>query len=372
MKTSSYVICALLLLEATICSGKLNAQTGRVHQQILYVVNESSENISAYKINSSTGALSEIPGSPFPSPGFPVSVAVQPHGRYLFTANYLANTISVFAVNQVSGALTPIVGSPFSTASLPKSITVLPSGRFLYVVSAGTNQVLGYRIASDGALSEIPSSPFATGVDPTSVTVEPLGRFAYVTNANLTFSDDVTGYTVNPSTGALTEISGSPFPAGQIPVASTADASGRFLYVANTLSNNISAYAITPIGALVEISGSPFEAGGNPASLTADPSGRFFYVANVGSSLLIAKRIDRMTGALIPIGKDYVYSADAVITDGTGGFAYVQSQTAHKTFEYRIDPATGTLSPIAGSPFLGKEHFVPVGMAVAEIREPKE
>ena len=41
----------------------------------------------------------------------------------------------------------------------------------------------------------------AAGGNPFSVTVDPTGRFAYVANAG---SDDVSAYTINPTTGALT------------------------------------------------------------------------------------------------------------------------------------------------------------------------
>ena len=222
MKICSRALFTSIMLGTAICASMLDAQTpSKTHQQVLYVVNESSQNISAYKIDSSTGALSEIVGSPFSALGFPVSIAVQPGGRFVFAANYLASTISAFAINQTSGALTPVTGSPFPAPLLPNSLVVHPSGRFLYVVSAGANQVAAYVIASSGTLTQISGSPFATGVDPRSITVEPLGRFAYVTNGNLTFSDSVTAYTINPASGALAEISGSPFPAGSIPAAAT-------------------------------------------------------------------------------------------------------------------------------------------------------
>ena len=48
-----------------------------------------------------------------------------------------------------------------------------------------------------------------------SVAVAPSGRFAYVANG---ISNNVSGYTINPSTGALTAIAGSPFAAGLGPV----------------------------------------------------------------------------------------------------------------------------------------------------------
>ena len=44
--------------------------------------------------------------------------------------------------------------------------------------------------------------------------VDPTGKFAYVANSGF---DNVSGYTINATTGALTAIAGSPFPAGSFP-----------------------------------------------------------------------------------------------------------------------------------------------------------
>jgi len=42
--------------------------------QFVYVANEVSDNISAYTLGGSTGALTPIAGSPFPTAGFPNAV----------------------------------------------------------------------------------------------------------------------------------------------------------------------------------------------------------------------------------------------------------------------------------------------------------
>jgi YVTN family beta-propeller protein len=44
-----------------------------------------------------------------------------------------------------------------------------------------------------------------------SVAVNPAGTFAYVANEN---SNDVSAYSIDPTTGALTAVKGSPFGAG--------------------------------------------------------------------------------------------------------------------------------------------------------------
>jgi 6-phosphogluconolactonase (cycloisomerase 2 family) len=92
---------------------------------------------------------------------------------------------------------------------------VEPTGRFAYVANQTSNNISGYAInTSNGALTPIPGSPFAAGTGAFEVTVEPTGRFAYVVNSG---SNNISGYTISASSGALTPLSGSPFPAGADP-----------------------------------------------------------------------------------------------------------------------------------------------------------
>jgi 6-phosphogluconolactonase len=127
--------------------------------------------------------------------------------------------------------------------------------------------------------------------------VDPSGRFAYVTNFT---GNNVSGYTIDPSTGALTAIAGSPFTAGHFPTSVMVDLSGRFVYVTNGTDNNISGYAIDPAtGALTTIVGSPFAAGIFPLNMTPDPVGTFAYSANGGDPRNVVRgyKINPYTGA---------------------------------------------------------------------------
>jgi YVTN family beta-propeller protein len=99
------------------------------------------------------------------------------------------------------------------------------------------------------------------GNAPYSVAVDPFGKFVYVANQ---VSNSISAYTINAATGALTAVNGSPFPAGSAPWSLT-DPSGKFAYVANASSSDISVYAIDASnGALTAVSGSPFAAGSLP------------------------------------------------------------------------------------------------------------
>ena len=251
-----------------------------------YVANSNSGDVSGYKIHPNTGALTEIPddprteirdGSPFPAGGEPQSVAVDPSGTFAYVTNLSSGNVSGYRIDP-TGALIPIGGSPFPAGSLPNCVEVDPSGRFAYVTNSGAlikdSNVSGYRIdPTTGALTPIAGSPFPTGRQPSSVVVAPVsGKFAYVTN----FRDNsVSGYRIDP-TGALTPIAGPPFDTGTGPDSVAVDRSGKFAYVANSERPNegVSGYKINPTtGALTPIGS--FAAGGRPNSVAVTPSPRF-------------------------------------------------------------------------------------------------
>ena len=87
-------------------------------------------------------------------------------------------------------------------------------------------------------------------------------KFAYVANYT---SNDVSVYTINQATGALT--AGTSVAAGTNPFSVTVDPTGKFAYVANNGSNNVSVYTINQTtGALT--AGTAVAAGANPYCVT--------------------------------------------------------------------------------------------------------
>jgi len=98
-------------------------------------------------------------------------------------------------------------------------VAVHPSSRFAYVANGSSSDVSAYTgDSSTGALTPVPASPFAAGAGPRSAAVDPSGKFAYVANQCGDFAcivnGNVSAYTIDSSTGALTPISASPFAAG--------------------------------------------------------------------------------------------------------------------------------------------------------------
>jgi DNA-binding beta-propeller fold protein YncE len=73
-------IIAVFFTSATVT----NAQTT---QRFVYIANSDSADVSGYAIDSNTGALAPVPGSPFPAGLRPVSATVDPSGRFAYVPN---------------------------------------------------------------------------------------------------------------------------------------------------------------------------------------------------------------------------------------------------------------------------------------------
>ncbi len=92
----------------------LERSAGAAVAQFAYVANYGSNNVSAYTINASTGALTQVTGSPFGAGTQAYDVAIDPNGKFVYVTNYGSNNVSAYTVNATSGALTQVAGSPFS------------------------------------------------------------------------------------------------------------------------------------------------------------------------------------------------------------------------------------------------------------------
>jgi 6-phosphogluconolactonase (cycloisomerase 2 family) len=237
----------------------------------MYLYLAAASAVSVFRVDS-LGAVTPVPGSPFPtgSGGVALSMAVHPSGRFAYVANS-AGTITAFQVNRDTGSLLPVIGSPFPTGGVQtKGVAVHPSGRFLYASNTNSDDVSAFRVdPANGALTSVAGSPFPVdGVGPGALAVDPTGRFLYCGNEG---SDNVSLFGIASATGALSRGEGSPYAAGDRPLAMALDLKGRYLYVANNNSHNLSGYRLDHLtGSLTPVPGSPFAAGDlSPASITA-------------------------------------------------------------------------------------------------------
>jgi 6-phosphogluconolactonase (cycloisomerase 2 family) len=140
-------------------------------------------------------------------------------------------------------------------------------------------------------------SPFAAGASPRSLAFGASGKFLYTANPGGTTAS-VSGFTVDATSGALTALSGSPFP---LPVINSiaADRTGAYLYLTTTLG--VAPYGIdAKTGLLTELD-YPFAAGLDTYAVTTDATNQFLYVTNEGSDTVSGFQLDSSSGDLVPV-----------------------------------------------------------------------
>lgn len=109
-------------------------------------------------------------------------------------------------------ALTPLSWSPITTPQAPFKIVASPNGQAIYVLVTGA--LIGYTInPASGALTQV-SGVIPTGdATASDLKIDPSGKFIYAVES----SDNqgiISVAAVDAATGALTSVSGSPFATG--------------------------------------------------------------------------------------------------------------------------------------------------------------
>ena len=184
-----------------------SSATAQATVNFAYTANFESSNISAFAVDSSSGALTPINGSPFPTGLSPHCVTADPKGRFLYSADFYGHTVSAFRIDPTTGALTQVTGSPFATGSYPRWVTVDATSQVLYAANDGGNSISAFSIdQATGALTQLDSSPYPSGdgaaTGPQQIVLHPSGKFAYATNRA---ASSLTGYAVNPD-GSLSQL----------------------------------------------------------------------------------------------------------------------------------------------------------------------
>lgn len=213
-------------------------------QDLLFVTNnldifpnQHNDNTVGMYAVSSSGVLSERPGSPYAiAAANPISVqAVNTNpigqntgGVFVYVGNQAANVgaLNPFQVctavtsicDQQAAAnnlMTPLVQScsqppcnpvaPSPVGQSPVAMVVDPTNNFLYVLSSGSNQVWGFRMnTSAGTLSAQTPANQPTGTFPVSMALHPsvnnTGQFLYTSN---TTSSNITGFNLSTTAGSM-------------------------------------------------------------------------------------------------------------------------------------------------------------------------
>ena len=287
------------------------------NRKALYVGHRAVPEISSYRIDHETGALTQI-GTVSPE-DYPVFLSTDRKGKYLLSAYYRSGHVAVHPIAD-DGA---VVDSPIewlATDTGAHAIQTDPSNRFAFVPhiarlydnvlepvkeAYGPNLIFQFRFDENtGHLT--PSSPLRVEPEehlgPRHYCFHPTQDIVYFSNEQ---GCSVTGYRLDTSTGTLSAFQTlTTLPEGytgrnncsQIQVSS----SGKFLYVPNRGHNSIAGFSVdASTGWLTAIGQVPTEA--VPSAFSLDPEGKFLFAAGSASGRLASYQIHGDTGELTPL-----------------------------------------------------------------------
>jgi DNA-binding beta-propeller fold protein YncE len=210
--------------------------------------------------------------------------------------------------------------------------------------STGRNGVANTR--GPGPVTVSATSGSIAGATAASV-VRRTPQFLYATNMG---SSDISAFSVDPATGTLSPIPGSPFATTNGATSIAVSRNFKFAYTADFASSQISAFSINSDGSLTPVPGTPYAAGNGALSLAAHPKADYLYVSAQGGEVMIFA-IDPATGALhgkgsIDIGNAPQYSA--MTSDGTRFYQTVSATAQIAGFS--VSAGDGALTPVPDSP----------------------
>ena len=324
---------------------------------LLYALNDDSSGsfVYGFRVNEATGALTALAGFPVAAQSGGINsivsermVADQANLR-LYVVNDGSNTVSAYSINSTTGALTPM---PFSPITLPVSvwntIAVHPRGSPLVVANNANDGLVDSFVITPTTATPAAGSPYnmGTGVAGFSSRFSQNGDYYYV-GGNM--GTNIGGFGVDAATGVLTALAGSPFPAGASNVLGYAtDSAGRLYGIDST--NGLRAFTSSG-GALTPVTGNPFASGLSARRFgIVHPSGNFYIVAgNTGNNV----GVYQISGSgaattLTPVGgSPFATSgttANALASNADGKFLYVANRISRNITTFSVTTGTGVLA----------------------------
>jgi 6-phosphogluconolactonase len=368
-KVFAGAVSALLALGTTSCSRDYVAA-------FVYTVSAANGNVSAFAVDYQTGILNQIDGSPFATNfSNPTTVVASPNGKYIYVIGGTQNSqVEEFAVGtdgKVYGQHTYTL-----TGSYPTGATIDTNGKFLFVTytyqqgftpaSPGPGGVTVFPISStDGSLGtainqNVGNTPVGVTVS-APVTSNGNAVYAYVLDQG---DQNMLGFKVNTSTGALTVLPGTTVSAtagtgyhvGVSPSALAIDPTARFVYVTDKSLNELIGFQLTSTGDLTALTSGAVATGLYPVSVTVEPRGKYVFTANYNSGTVTAFTINASTGFLtgsVGSGSFSVATGPTCVTvePALGIYLYTSNYLDGSVSGGQLSPNTGQLSAIANTPF---------------------
>lgn len=284
--------------------------------------------IQGFSVNPVTGALTDLPGSPYSTLGDLVGgLAVTPDDTEVIATNTNNGTFVKFTrlVGGDLGAGPPVTG----TDAQPLGVVVRPgTPQYAYIMSNFSQTVTGFDLST---LTAVPGSGLSTGALTQTAVLHP--------NNNLLFVSSGDVLAINPGDGGISAVAGSPF-ATASGRSQAINPAGTFLYTSQ--NGQIAVHSINPAtGFLTPIAGSPFAVPGDLTSAKIVLNGEFLYTYAVGTTDILIFALDPVTGVPTQIEDSPAPGVNIpfeLITDPLDRFLYAADNALGALFGFRIVP----------------------------------
>jgi 6-phosphogluconolactonase len=238
----------------------------------------------------------------------------------------------------LAGIVVPVLLVGLSGCNSSSSSSSAGTGA-VFVASQGDSSVTSFSIDLSTGLLSANGGSIPTGGVPSAMILAPSGTVLFIANSS---SNNISAYTVKTD-GTLTA-AGSSQAAGMTPLSMAMDAAGHFLFVANQglqidpNSGTVSVFAVSNTS-LAEVPGSPFvvaapgaPSGTGPSGVAVTPDGKFLYVSNQFDSTVSKFSVDAAgvltRGPMVPVGT----TPATLAISADGGFLYVANTSTISGF----------------------------------------
>ncbi len=298
------------------------ANSGSIANQAIFLMfaDPANNQVDTYQVNGD-GTLMAVglPSSLGAVTGGPTGILFSDY--LFFYASEPNGKIVGFSATGVGTLTTPVPKSPFAAGVAPGQMasatlsTSAPGGNAVYAVDTANPDggVLAYTADSAGSLTPVPGSPFVASPNSEANSLQVVNSYlavAVTSTASLTDMGKVAVLSIDPNSGALTPVPGSPFAAGNNPGAMAEDSSNH-LFVLNNADHTVSAFSVESNGMLTPV-GITVAAGTATGGMVAYPP--YLYVADTNAGSIVTLTIDATTGALAPAGSTTVSSPPLQLT----------------------------------------------------------
>ena len=242
--------------------------------------------ISCYSIGTG-GVLTAVSGGGATATANFVSLDTSPDGQWLLGLDSITLGIYVYKINPSTGALTQnstaIYGVPGAGTVSQRALRISPSGAFVAVALGPGGDVVFPFTTSSGVLGAGNNLPINAAYSDNALTFDATSGYLLIARGvtGTGATSGIATYSVN-STGGLTPVQ-TLAASGNGPFSLLLDSTGTYVYAANRGDATISGYTLAN-GNLTALASSPFASGSQVTALARDNSGKYILAAASGGA----------------------------------------------------------------------------------------